>query len=328
MNIVNGLQLIASHLKNSKNFPRINPMLATLAKEIPTEEDWIFETKYDGYRILAKIHNKKVKLLTREEKDWTKKFPIIKEEAEKLKVRNVILDGEMVVERGGVSIFQELQNIEKTGDDSNLYYYVFDILYLNDKNLTKLPLFERKEILKNILGISLTSRIRFSDYQVENPKRIFEKACQKGLEGIVAKKIDGEYEGKRSKSWLKIKCIKRQEFVVGGFTEVISEDKEGIGALLLGVYDNGKFRYVGKTGTGFSNTLRVELWNKLQKLKQNNSPFTNQLKEIPKEAIWVRPEIVVEASFAEWTQAGLLRQAVFQGIREDKPPKLITREEK
>jgi len=305
---------------------KIGLELATLAEQIPVGEDWIFEKKYDGYRIVLRKDGENIQLLTRNDKDWTERYPSIEEDALGLKADSVILDGEIIVEQEGKSDFQALQNVLKTKDYSGLRYYVFDLLYLDGEDLRKFPLSERKAKLKTLLTISPTEQILYSTHFTGNGEKLLEQVCSKGEEGIIAKDINSIYIGKRTKDWLKVKCSRRQEFVIGGYTPVDSEEKEGIGALFLGVYEEDALIYTGKVGTGFSNEERIKLEKSLRPLTQNESPFKNEIKGV-KNAIWVRPNKVCEVVFFDWTSEGLLRHPVYKGMREDKLPKQVKRED-
>jgi len=305
---------------------KIEPELATLAEEIPVGEDWIFENKYDGYRILLRKDGEAIQLLTRNDKDWTERYPSIEEDAVGLKADSVILDGEIIVEHEGKSDFQALQNVLKTKDYNMLRYYVFDLLYLDGEDLRKFPLVERKERLKTLLAVSPTKQILYSTHFTGNGGKFLEQVCAKGEEGIIAKNIYSTYIGKRTKDWLKVKCSHRQEFVIGGYTPVESEEKEGIGALFLGVYEKNVLIYVGKVGTGFSDEERIKIEKDLRPLTQNESPFRDEIKGV-KNAIWVNPIKVCEVAFFDWTSEGLLRHPVYKGMREDKWPKQVRRED-
>jgi bifunctional non-homologous end joining protein LigD len=302
----------------------IKPMLATLVKEPFDSDEWLFEIKWDGYRALAYL-DKKVALFSRNEKTFNQLFNSIVEDLSKLKAQ-AIMDGEVVVlDKEGKSDFQQMQNYQKTLHGS-LYYYVFDLLYLNGQDLRELPLTERKQILKALIEGSSLSRTRYSDHIIGKGKAFFHAAAKKHLEGIMAKKMDSIYVSKRSRDWLKIKTSMRQETVIGGFTQPHGKRKH-FGALLLGVYDDQKkFAYIGHVGTGFDTKLLESLYKKMQPLITSKCPFKN----IPKShapAIWLKPSLVAEVSFEEWTKDGILRQPVFQGLRMDKKAITVKKEE-
>lgn len=302
---------------------RIVPMMAKLTDEPFNHPDWIFENKWDGFRAIAEIGNDEILLYSRSGNSFKEQYPQIVDGLQKLPVQQVILDGEIVVqdEKGRV-IFQELQNFQNKPTE-HLYYYVFDLLYLNGEDLRHLPLLKRKQKLADIL--KNTDPIRFSEHRIENGIAFFKEAQKLQTEGIMAKKADSIYlTGKRSDNWLKIKTHLRQEVVIGGFTEPKGSRKY-IGALLLGVYKNGKLQYIGQSGSGFNLKSLEMLHKKLMPLTQPESPFAGKVK-VSRAVTWVKPELVCEISFAEWTAAGLARQAIFEGLRDDKKATDVKRE--
>jgi bifunctional non-homologous end joining protein LigD len=298
----------------------IKPMLATLAKEPFDSDQWIFEIKWDGFRALAH-KTKQVKLLSRNEKSFNARFPEIVKELQKLP-GTFILDGEIVIlDKQGRSHFQLLQNYpkEKIGTP---YYYLFDILSYKGKDLTHLPLLDRKKILKLLLKSSSLKNLRYSDHIEGKGKAFFRQAKKKGLEGIMAKRKESTYQSCRSSDWLKIKTKMRQEVVIGGFTEPKGSRKK-LGALLIGVYKKGKLVYIGRVGGGFNEKLLIDVFNQLQKKISTLCPFH----EPPRlNATWVKPQLVCEVAFAEWTKNGQLRQPIFKGMRIDKSSKEVVRE--
>mgnify|MGYP003574905996 CR=1 FL=1 len=242
---------------------------------------------------------------------------------EKLGVRNAIFDGEIVaLDKKGHSNFQLLQNSIKSKSDAHLRYYIFDLLYLNGEDLRELPLIERKEKLKDILRKS-SSQILYSEHIEGEGEDFFKASCQHELEGMVSKLKDAPYISGRSDLWVKTKCQMRQEFVIGGYTEPRG-NRSGIGALLLGVWEGKKFRYAGKVGTGFNHKMLMELRKTLDKKKAKANPF---MINAPKNGVWVKPELVAEVSFSNWTDDGVLRTPVFISLRSDKPAKEIVMEE-
>lgn len=293
--------------------------LASLTKRVPSGKNYIFEIKYDGYRVLSYIEKGKVKLKSRNGKDFTKKFAVIAEDLEKsFKNKAIVLDGEVVVfDKNGRSDFSMLQDSVKKGKN-NFSYVVFDILALGE-DTRSMPLLERKKLLE-ALSKFFTPNIILSEYVLGNGKECFEVAKRLGLEGVVAKKIDSKYGGTRNDDWLKIKCYHRQEFVVGGY----SLNDGQLASLLLGYYEGDNLIYVGKVGTGFSESLKKELERKLSKIKTKISPFSNCQE---KEAVFVVPKYVAEVQYAEITRAKLLRQASFIAFRTDKHPKEVVLEE-
>ncbi len=316
--------------KEKSHFPAfIKPQLATLNSTVPKGKEWVHEVKFDGYRAISRIENVEVHILTRSQKDWTNRFPSIAEELTDLKVKQAILDGEIVsLLPNGISNFQALQNSLSEKRDDRLYYYVFDLLYLNGTNLCTFSLKNRRELLKELLSsLSSNSLIRLSENIKENAGKFFQKACQLGLEGIISKRTDSLYEsGVRTDKWLKIKCLKRQEFVICGFTSPAGKRKN-FGSLILGIYNSSHHLiYSGLVGTGFSVATLHELHEKLLKLIQKNPtialPSGLRLGKIT----WVQPKLVAEVQFTEWTRDNVLRHPSFQGLREDKSPEDIVRE--
>lgn len=303
-------------------FPReIGIQLATLVDQPPTGDDWLHEVKFDGYRILALKNRKKVTLLSRNHLDWTDKFPDIAKAIAQLPVDKAILDGEIVIlDKEGRSSFQALQNAIGN-PDSPFIYYVFDLLYLDKYDLRNRPLLERKALLQPLVQQDL---LRYSDHIIGQGETVFKQSCHAGLEGIISKEMNSLYTGKRDHSWLKTKCVKRQELVIGGFTAPKGQ-RPWFGSLLLGFFDASKqFVYCGKVGTGFSeNTLKM-LYQKMQKIVTNTCPFTQKP---PLTATFVQPKIIVEVKFTEWTEDNHLRHAVYQGLRMDKKARQVKREE-
>ncbi|MEI9906344.1 MAG: DNA ligase D [Asticcacaulis sp.] len=303
----------------------IEPELATLTDEVPDSKDWVHEIKFDGYRTLALIENNAVRMMTRTGLDWTGKFQAL---ADRLATvgRTVMLDGEIVaLNDQGKSSFKVLQDTLKNGGSQDLQYYVFDLVHLDGQDLRSLPLLERKTRLKALLdGHDFEGRVNYSDHFGPDSGFIG-KVCGLGLEGIVSKRANASYRSGRNASWLKIKCHKRQEFVIGGFREP-THAARGIGALMLGYYEDEKFVYAGKVGTGFDGETLRALRKRLDKLVRKTMAYDKVPPEIRREAIWVEPEIVCEIEFTEWTPDGRLRHPSFQGLREDKPAKAVGRD--
>jgi bifunctional non-homologous end joining protein LigD len=303
------------------------PQLAVLAKEPPRGDAWLHEIKYDGYRILCVKDRGRVRLITRNQKDWSDKFPHVARSAKSLPPDAFILDGEVVVLRSdGTPDFQALQNILKGRTSERPGYYVFDILYGEGRDLTSVPLKERKRILKRLMEDAAPPLV-FSDAIQGNGERVYDQACRMGFEGIVSKRADGFYEPRRTRNWVKVKCVKRQEFVIGGFTDP-SGARSGFGALLLGFHDEqGRLIHAGRVGTGFTEKTLQDLSNRLRSLERKTPPFHNP--PTGREAArvhWVRPELIAEVAFSGWTDDRVLRQASFKGIRQDKPAEDVTLE--
>ena len=309
-------EIAKGHSTIKTTLPTIfNPQLATLIDKAPEGKEWLHEIKFDGYRLLS-IIDEKITLMTRGQKDWTYQFPDLTKALKKLQLTGTILDGEVVVlDEKNRSNFQLLQNTlhEK---HHPIIYYVFDIIYYKGKDLSKIELLERKKLLKKILPQTQNGIIRFSDYIIGSGKEVFEQACELGLEGIVSKNIHSLYVQKREKNWLKIKCTHRQEFVVGGLTKPTGT-RGYFGSLLLGYYTpDHHFHYCGHVGTGFTERDLKEINTSLSQYKSKRSPFD----KVPVERnllYWVKPLMVVEVEFTEWTQDGYLRHPSFKGVRKD-----------
>jgi bifunctional non-homologous end joining protein LigD len=314
----------ASRAEKSELPQFIAPMLATLVTEPPKSGNWIYEAKHDGYRMLARFDERgKARLFTRSGQDWTSKLAHLAAALEKLGLKESWLDGEIVVPGpDGRSSFQALQNAFEAGRDTQIVDYVFDAPFLSGKDLRRLPLRERKKRLQKALKPS--KQVRFSDDIKGEAKEVLEHACKLGLEGLIGKQADSLYVSARSRSWIKLKCRQRQDFVIGGYTPP-GGSRAGFGALLVGYYDEaGKLRYAGKVGTGFDEHLLQSLTRRLASLKKPEPPFVNPPKE--KGVQWVRPALVAEVAFAERTNEGILRQPSFMGLREDLPAKNVHEE--
>src|SRR5262249_40239958 len=282
--------------------------------------------KFDGYRVLCRVEGRCVRLLSRKGLDWTGRLPGIASAGGRLGVRSAMLDGEgAVVLPNGVTSFNALQNALGGGGGDQPVYFVFDLLHLDGYDLTGVPLEQRKEALRASLeagGVGTT--LRYSDHVAGNGEAFLRHACRMALEGVVSKRRDAPYESGRGRRWLKAKCIQEQEFVVGGFTDPEGR-RSGIGALLLGVNDDGNLVYVGKVGTGFPSRMAVELRRRLEALGSPTCPFVKRPAGTT-HAHWVRPELVGEVEFTEWTPDGRLRHPSWKGLREDKPAREIVRE--
>jgi bifunctional non-homologous end joining protein LigD len=307
----------------------MQPQLATLVEKAPEGDEWVHELKYDGYRMLCSLRDGRAKLFTRNGNEWTSKLQRIADAAGMLTAKQAWLDGEVValLPDGRVD-FQSLQNAFDSRSETNLIYCVFDLLYLDGYDLRSAPLLERKRLLTELAkDFSASSLIRYSDHIAGRGAAVFEEACKRGMEGLVSKRADASYVAGRNRNWVKVKCGQRQEFVIGGFTEP-SGSRVAFGALLLGVFDQERrLRYAGRTGTGFSERSLKELHKRLLPLKQSASPFTNPPTGADARGVhWVKPVLVAEVAFAQWTNEGLLRQASFQGLRDDKPARDIVKE--
>lgn len=301
----------------------IKPQLALLTDTVPEGTDWLHETKYDGYRTTALIKNKSINLFTRNGLDWTDKYREIQIELKKFKVSDAIFDGEIVVlDENGVSSFSMLQTALSEQDSAGLKYILFDLLFLNGEDLRELPLERRKQILKSLFKNIKSSKVIFSEHWRGRGNEMFKNACDEGLEGIISKDRTASYHEGRRSDWQKNKCSKRQELVIGGFTNP-EGSRQGFGALLMGLYEGGHLRYVGRVGTGFSDKSLIKLHERLEALEVKASPFTDGSPEIHSSIHWVKPELVGEVEFGSWTADGIIRHASFLGLREDKKAKEV-----
>lgn len=308
-------------------FHEVDVQLAKLASVVPEGEDWLYELKYDGYRILAYLEGNNVRLITRNGNDYTKRFSDIAYSLiDWAAGRAMILDGEMVItDTEGKSDFQALQNYMKNPKGKNLTYIVFDLLALDGRDFRGQPLIQRKETLEALMKDS-PKNLGYSQHIEGKGKEFFHAACQANLEGILGKKADSVYSGTRNGDWIKLKCDKRQEFVIGGYT--LSDKKtSGVSSILLGIYEGEELVYAGRAGTGFTQRTMKELEERFQNLKRKEAPFKGAPEPRKnEEIIWLEPELVAEIKFAEWTAENLLRQGSFKGLRRDKDSRDIKRE--
>jgi bifunctional non-homologous end joining protein LigD len=315
----------------------LEPMKARIEDKVPSG-DWIYEIKFDGYRAVTYKEGKTVHLLSRTNHDLAEKFPDVVEAMEGVDVKNAIIDGEIVaLDKDGRSSFQLLQAYELGQERPPLCYYVFDILALNGKSTRDLPLEERREKLKAILPES-SDIIRFSSSIGTDAEKLLKKAGALGLEGLIGKKKGSRYEvGARSGSWIKLKIVKEQEFVIGGYTPP-GGTRQHIGALLVGVYEKGKLMYSGKVGTGYTGAVLKDLYTRFKKIASDTCPFADLPEEregrygqgitasVMKKCHWLKPVLVCQVKFSEWTRDDRLRQPVYLGLREDKKAKDVVRE--
>jgi bifunctional non-homologous end joining protein LigD len=302
----------------------IRPQLATLAEEAPEGDGWIHEMKLDGYRILARVHEQAARLFTRTGQDWTERFPESARAIAGLSADDAWVDGELaVLMPDGTTSFAAMQNAADLPAGARLVYYAFDLLYWNGRDLAALPLEARKRALEAVLPVG--DALRYSQHVVGEGARFFAEACRMGLEGIVSKRRDGPYREGRTRDWLKVKCVREQEVVIGGFTEPKGA-REAIGALLVGVHDpSGALRYAGKVGAGLGPAVARDLRRRLGALVRRDRPFA-EAPGIPR-ASWVEPRLVAQVRFSEWTRDGRMRHPAFVGLREDKEAAGVTREE-
>ncbi|HWS30135.1 MAG TPA: DNA ligase D [Clostridia bacterium] len=308
-------------------FEQTDVQLARLVEKIPQGEDWLYELKYDGYRILAYIEAGGVRFITRNGNDYTSRFQHVADTLSDWAAgRAAVLDGEMVItDEQGRTDFQALQSYIKTPEGNTPTYIVFDLLALDGIDFRGRRLIDRKEALEALMKDTPKS-LHYSQHVRGSGKESFAAACGLGLEGIVGKKADSAYSGTRNGDWIKLKCDKRQEFVIGGYT-LTDKKTRGISALLLGIYDNEELIYAGRAGTGLSLSDVEELETKFESLKRPDTPFKLAPKERSNEKItWLEPELAAEIKFTEWTEDNLLRQASFKGLRTDKALTDIKRE--
>jgi bifunctional non-homologous end joining protein LigD len=303
----------------------IAPELATLVSDPPSGDSWVHEIKFDGYRALCRIADGRVKLLTRNNKDWTDKFKFIADQMAELDISNSILDGEITtIDESGAMSFSALQQALGNHAQDKLHYYLFDALYLHGEDLRDKPLLERKEALRALIPSGHTS-LHYSEHFVQPGPDVLQHACHIALEGIISKRAESPYQSGRNDAWLKSKCVNEQEFVIGGYTRQ-PKHPDRLAALLIGVYDKKQLIFAGKVGTGFDRKESSRLLKVLGPLEQRAAPFANVPNEAKRQAIWVKPTLVAQVNFAEWTRDNVLRHPSYQGLREDKPTEQVTRE--
>ncbi|KQS03891.1 ATP-dependent DNA ligase [Sphingomonas sp. Leaf357] len=288
------------------------PQLCTLVDSVPTGSGWIHEVKYDGYRALIAVAGGKAKVFTRSGLDWSDKFPGIAEAAAGLPVASALIDGEIVAFKDGRPDFSTLK--DAISNNKAMSLFAFDLLELDGERLEKLPNVQRKDRLRAILD-GADERLHFAEHIVGAGEKLFEAMCREGYEGVVSKRADAPYSGKRTQNWLKIKCLHRQEFLIVGWLP--SDKTRGFRSLLLGVNDGGTLRYAGKVGTGFSQDVMADIGAKLERLARK-TPTVDAPKAAVRGARWVTPSLVAEIAFAEVTPDGVLRHSSFLGLREDK----------
>jgi bifunctional non-homologous end joining protein LigD len=298
------------------------PQLATLVTDIPEGDAWIFETKYDGYRALAAIAGDQVRIYTRNSNDWTDRFASLVPPLGKITKGSALIDGEICTLVDGRSDFATMQDAMRSG--APLTYFVFDLLEVDGESLERLPLVERKERLRKLLGRTASSKrgpIIFSDHVRGHGQEVYRAMCDAHQEGIIAKLADGPYRHERTKAWLKIKCIERQEFVIGGWRP--SDKKRGFASLILGTWEDGKLVYRGRVGTGYNAESAARIQAELDKRARDTSPFASVPRDISRRARWVEPQLVGEIEFTEFTPEGYLRHPSFVALRQDKPAKSV-----
>jgi bifunctional non-homologous end joining protein LigD len=305
----------------------LSPMLATLVDSAPAGEAWVHEVKFDGYRMVCRIDHGDVHVYSRNGKEWTAALPSVVASLQQLDVDQAWLDGEIAVaDVKGRTSFQALQNALSDPRAKSTTYFAFDLLYQDGYDLRGVALTERKRLLRTLVGES-DPVLRYSIDVRGSGAEFFKQACALDLEGAVSKRADSTFrEGVRTRDWVKVKCGKRQEMVIGGFTDP-QGSRSGFGALLLGIYESGELRYAGKVGTGFDDKTLNKLRPILGKLEQRETPFVNPPRGFEaKGAHWIKPQLVAEIAFTEWSNDGALRHPSFQGLREDKKPSDVVRE--
>ena len=296
---------------------RVSPMLATLVDAPFTRDNWIFEEKYDGVRMLAYKEGPRVSLISRNDIDRTERYPHIAADVRNIEADTLVLDGEVVVfDAKHISRFQLLQQGKGQPE-----YAIFDCLYHNGKDLRREPLAKRREILESLSPVKGT--LLLSARLAPDGLKAFRIASQRGFEGVIGKNLASTYQSRRSNDWLKVKVHQEQEFVIGGFTKP-KGSRTDFGALLLGVYNNKGLHYAGKVGTGFNDETLSSLRRKFTPLIERKSPFLEPTRE--RDATFLKPKLVAQISFTEWTEDDKLRHPVFLGLRDDKKPAEVRRE--
>jgi bifunctional non-homologous end joining protein LigD len=298
---------------------RVEPMKAVLTDERFSDPDWIFERKLDGIRCIAIKAEQQVRLLSRNHLSLNSRFPEIVEALESDPATQFVVDGEVVAFDGAQTSFARLQ--QRGERPVSIFYYVFDVLHASGEDTTALPLRERKALLRGLLAFH--GPVRLTPHRNRDGEALFREACRKGWEGLIAKRADSPYVQGRSRDWLKFKCSAEQELVIGGYTPP-KGSRTDLGALLLGYYENGRLRYAGKVGTGFTRATLRDLAGRLEPLERDNSPFADEVRE--RGATWVEPRLVAQIGFSEWTRDGRLRHPRFLGLREDKSAGEVVRE--
>jgi bifunctional non-homologous end joining protein LigD len=297
----------------------LEPMKAVLTEERFSDPDWVFERKLDGLRCLAFKDGGRVRLLSRNKLSFNERFPAIAAALRSDPATGFVVDGEIVAFAHGKSTFETLQ--QRGERPAQIFLYVFDVLYADGRDVTALPLRERKALLRKAL--TFDGSIRLTPHRNRDGEAFFRDACRKGWEGLIAKRADSPYVQGRSRDWLKFKCGFEQELVVGGYTAPRGTRTE-FGALLVGHYEGKKLRYAGKVGTGFTRATLRDLGEQLAALQREDSPFADEVRE--RGATWVEPRLVAQVGFSEWTRDGRLRHPRFLGLRDDKAPEEVVRE--
>jgi bifunctional non-homologous end joining protein LigD len=306
-----------------------SPTLATLTETRFSDPDWIFERKLDGVRGLAFRDGDRVRLLSRNRLPLNNTYPEIVEALARQDATRFVMDGEIVAFEGRRTSFARLQRRSGITDPGEarasripVFYYAFDLLHLGDTNIGEQPLLQRKRLLRNMFQFN--DPLRYTTHRVKDGEAAYRAACERGDEGVIAKLAESTYQGGRSANWLKFKCSRDQEFVIVGYTAP-KRSRVGLGALLLGYYDGADLVYAGKVGTGFDTTTLRRLHERLSPTEQKSSPISRGLAREPG-AHWVRPKLVAQVAFSEWTRDGKLRHPRYLGVRTDKSPAEVVRE--
>ena len=307
----------------------IAPMLATLTNDVFSRQGWIFEPKWDGERCLAFRRGRDLDLLSRNRIRLNAKYPEVVRAMHQQEASYFIADGEIVAFDGLITSFAKLQarmQVERPPTELirkvPVWFYLFDLLYLDCYDIRRIPLRYRKQVLRKVFGFH--DALRFTEHCTTEGEDYYRQACKRGGEGIIAKNADSVYVSRRTRDWLKFKCKREQEFVIGGYTDPRGT-RSGFGALLLGYYRGGKLVYAGKVGTGFADDLLRCLGKKLARLEKPISPFAED--GLPRRGVhWVKPKLVAQIGFTEWTAGGKLRHPRFIGLRDDKRPEDVVRE--
>lgn len=306
----------------------LDPMLATLTHDHFSDTDWLYERKLDGERVIAYRSSDGVRLLSRNANQLDRTYPELHDALERASTFECVLDGEVVAFEGSRTSFSKLQPRlqiseadQARASEVRVFYYVFDVLHLDGRSTRELPLRTRKSVLR--AAVAFDDPLRWVSHRNEDGEAWLEEACGKGWEGLIAKRAAAAYQHGRSREWLKLKCVNRQEFVIGGFTAPEGE-RDRFGALLIGYHEDDELRYAGKVGTGYDEQTLQQLGDQLEQRERRTSPFTDG----PKEAglHFVTPDLVAEVGFTEWTRDGRLRHPRYLGLREDKEPQEVVRE--
>jgi DNA ligase D-like protein (predicted ligase) len=316
-------------LRRSRQPHWIEPMKAVLHDRAFSDPDWIYERKLDGERCLAYRTPNGVRLRSRTDKLLNNTYPELVEALEREASPEFVVDGEIVAFRNGIPSFSRLQGRLGIADPERarrtgiaVFYYLFDIPHLEGYEVTALPVRTRKRVLRGALDFQ--GHLRFLPHRNRDGEKLYMDACRRGLEGLIAKRAESRYSGKRSTDWLKLKCSHEQELVIGGFTAPQGK-RTDFGALLVGYYEDGKLRYAGKVGTGFDQRTLTELGERMRRLERPDPPFAD-VHPVPKGTHWIEPNLVGQFAFSEWTHDGRLRHPRYLGLRDDKRPEDVVRE--